>query len=295
MKHQEKNKKRAGIGGSNSSSSTKKSGTIWVPYHEIEESQEDPEVVAALDAFFKKSIGSPEPPLPPPQDAPDDPPPQRQQMHMAIAEWCRKVECGFRALSYRADRLHRALGQNRELALVVYCEEGDHLTCGLVNFGTVVPSTLRHAQSVRIDDANRIVYSTVAFRPFRNLDLPTTQVIVPACGVTMLSRDKSKDRTPVPDDLLRLKQMWTHCLAGGFGDMDGIQCVVCQEQTLDTKYCPLCEGSYHPKCAHVLVHVADEAPRGTRRVCRPPPRPIAGWPRPFRNGTLCNLCAYFYL
>ena len=79
MKHQEKNKKRAGIGGSNSSSSTKKSGTIWVPYHEIEESQEDPEVVAALDAFFNKSIGSPEPPLPPPQDAPDDPPPQRQQ------------------------------------------------------------------------------------------------------------------------------------------------------------------------------------------------------------------------
>ena len=169
---------------------------------------------------------------------------------------------------------------------------GEHLAVGWVNFPNPEnygPASLRVAQTVCVRDS-RVVYSTAMFRPYKNLNVPSTEVLMPATGVCM-GKEKGKLRELVPGELMAVMRIWMQALSGGFSAVLGDGCSCCEDldPEMEIHCCPLCQCSFHNKCCHALLNVALDT-----STFAAPEKPL-GWPRPFGvPGTLCNLCAHFY-
>lgn len=100
--------------------------------------------------------------------------------------------------------------------------ESSYLIVDVVNFRKPLNS-LALCQTVRVDERDGLVFSTQAFRPWRNMESPLTEVIVPTCGDAMTKLFRSV----LPKHCVRLRRMWSWALSGGFTDMRATVCVCC--------------------------------------------------------------------
>ena len=126
-----------------------------------------------------------------------------------------------------------------------------------MNFPRDAKPSLKHAQTVRLDEKSRIIYSVHIFRPFQDFDRPTTEVVVPAAGVCML-KNKSWLRDTVPKELLALIHLWTQAIAGGFEWVDGSGCGTRQRVDFWTK---------HGRCASAQARHASTQVRRSKISC----------------------------
>ena len=199
----------------------------------------------------------------------------------ALAVWQARVEVSIAAVADWRDHLGAALCDN--LALVEYAEAGSIHT----SFVHWIDVGSRRGRFVRLDDENRIIYSIPAFVPVR--DFSQDRVIHPNAGVRMAEVPK-RFRPRLPDELLRLQQVWTLALGGG---AETGQCVLCTRPADDIPRCAFCCLLWHPECA---VQASMELPRhdaGRLQLRRPEwpdhlarlPLVVAGAP-----AGLCALC-----
>ena len=101
--------------------------------------------------------------------------------------------------------MERPLGENGEMAFVQYSEHGND-TVAFIIFSKSCPSpSLSKAQTVRIDNHNRIVRSSVHYRPWRDFRTLNVSVLVPAVCASMVFA-KGWLRDTLLDEMVRLHQ-----------------------------------------------------------------------------------------
>ena len=199
----------------------------------------------------------------------------------ALAVWEAGVGASNAAVADWRNQLGAALGDN--LALVEYEEAG----CIHTSFVHWTDVDSRRGRFVRVDGESRIVYTIPAFVPVR--DFSHDRVIHPNAGVRMLKVPR-RFRPRLPEELLRLQQVWTLAL-GGVAETG--QCVLCTRPADEIPRCAFCCLLWHPECA---VQASRELPRhdaGRLQLRRPEwpdhlarlPLVVAGAP-----AGLCALC-----
>ena len=201
--------------------------------------------------------------------------------------WRSSAELSRMAFEYRNSRMKLSLGQDWEMALVQYSEKGSP-TVAFINFPKkVTKPSLSKAQSVRIDNHNRVVWSSVHFRPWRDFTCFDCSVLLPAVGASMV-KATGWLREILPDEAARLHQMFQQSLAGGFVLVPGTRCAVCGFNDATTRFCPLCLQSVHPGCIMRVVHYTHG------QVERPTVEFGSCMPRSFNvPGISCPMCSHF--
>ena len=86
-------------------------------------------------------------------------------LRRALATWGAQIQDAADALSVREASLAHHLGENRELALMQYVQDGAQ-TVGLVSFPKQSVVSVDTSQIVRVGSLNRVVFSAPAFRPW---------------------------------------------------------------------------------------------------------------------------------
>ena len=238
---------------------------------------------AALGKQFHARVSPSSPGLPPDESVELD----VAQGKKLFESWRASVLCSRTAFELRNAQVERPLGENGEMAFVQYSEHGND-TVAFINFSKSCPSpSLSKAQTVRIDNHNRIVWSSVHYRPWRDLRTLNVSVLVPAVCASMVFA-KGWLRDTLLDEMVRLHQMFEQALAGGFVLVPGTRCDVCGINDINTRRCPVCMLSVHACCMMRVVHHTHaqvESPFVAFGSCMP---------RSFTvPGLICQMCSHF--
>lgn len=161
-----------------------------------------------------------------------------------------------------------AVGADGTMSLLLL----DDATVELVHWSNGPPtntSAPQVVQIVKVDSAQRVIFSTPAIRPQRLVS--SYRVILPSTGTVHLKVPPHR-RPRLPDEVAQLQRLWISSAIGV-----GVLCDWCGVPSEEgVQKCPLCELSYHPSCV--------------RRAHPFPDAPCVQLPEHFSSAHICEGC-----
>ena len=176
-----------------------------------------------------------------------------------LAEWHKEAQSGYNALVYRNDMAQR-LHVGTEIALVAKLDE--HMG-HRVDF--VYWKHHPDGWPIKLDNHNRakmIIFGErmLNYTPIANYD--GAEVILQGFGA-WLKRAKDDGRPVMPDETIRLRDMWQAALCEGANTLAEDACFACgqADANLPTWICSLCCRIFHDCCNAALQdHFSDSIP-----------------------------------
>ena len=221
--------------------------------------------------------------------------------HLSVSAWRDGCSYGLRLLVERSVAVTTLeLGRNGQLSLMLLPSASTEF--GLEN-RRVVLATWVHAGSklgrlVHIDSKMCAVYSMEHYHPLQSFR--DALVVHPAIGVCMLKPRYMRSDARIPDDILRLWNMWENAmLAQTTTDVAAFTpCSVCGVSDDNCHTCSLCMQTWHEACvSSLLSEGSNNGPppplplpdpfRLPREFCLPGEEPFEG------RDPLCLLCAAY--